>query len=152
MSCRYDDLKTAQENIDLQTTILSRFDLIFIVKDERSMDRDKMIASHVLNVHKNASAALDTQEEDRKVHMALNLPDVFCQHLVIVYTTVLPRSSSGCLSTMTGQYHRNLAAIVLCKGTNELVLKCRPFCSCALPGHALMQYWLTCCYSSHLLW
>ena len=98
MSCRYDDLKTAQENIDLQTTILSRFDLIFIVKDERSMDRDKMIASHVLNVHKNASAALDTQEEDRKVHhMALNLPDVSCQHFVIVYTAVLPRSSSGCV-------------------------------------------------------
>ncbi|KAF7152451.1 hypothetical protein RHSIM_Rhsim01G0133100 [Rhododendron simsii] len=31
-SGRYDDLKTAQDNIDLQTTILSRFDLIFIVK------------------------------------------------------------------------------------------------------------------------
>eukprot|EP00897_Mesotaenium_endlicherianum_P006093 jgi/Mesen1/5511/ME000279S04719 len=29
-SGRYDDLKSAQENIDLQTTILSRFDLIFI--------------------------------------------------------------------------------------------------------------------------
>ena len=31
------------------------------------MDRDRMIAQHVLNVHKNASAALDTEEEDRKV-------------------------------------------------------------------------------------
>ena len=31
-SGRYDDMKSAQENIDLQTTILSRFDLIFIVK------------------------------------------------------------------------------------------------------------------------
>ncbi len=38
-SGKYDDLKTAQENIDLQTTILSRFDLIFIVKDERSVRR-----------------------------------------------------------------------------------------------------------------
>lgn len=71
--CRYDDLKTAQENIDLQTTILSRFDLIFIVKDERSMDRDKMIAQHVLNVHKNASAAVDTEEEDRKVRCLLKI-------------------------------------------------------------------------------
>lgn len=35
---RYDDLKTAQENIDLQSTILSRFDLIFIVKDTREHD------------------------------------------------------------------------------------------------------------------
>jgi len=65
--CRYDDMKTAQENIDLQTTILSRFDLIFIVKDERSMDRDKQIARHVLNVHKNAGAALEVDEEEKKV-------------------------------------------------------------------------------------
>ena len=45
--CRYDDLKTAQENIDLQSTILSRFDLIFIVKDPADPDRDKMIARKV---------------------------------------------------------------------------------------------------------
>lgn len=32
-----------QENIDLQSTILSRFDLIFIVKDERSVERDMMV-------------------------------------------------------------------------------------------------------------
>ena len=33
-------MKSAQENIDLQTTILSRFDLIFIVRDERLYERD----------------------------------------------------------------------------------------------------------------
>lgn len=64
---RYDDLKTAQENIDLQTTILSRFDLIFIVKDERSMDRDKMIARHVLDVHRTAGTNQEADEEERKV-------------------------------------------------------------------------------------
>lgn len=32
---RYDDLKSTAENIDLMTTILSRFDLIFIVRDIR---------------------------------------------------------------------------------------------------------------------
>ena len=60
-------MKTAQENIDLQTTILSRFDLIFIVKDERSMDRDKQIAEHVMNVHRNAGAAPERDEEDIQV-------------------------------------------------------------------------------------
>jgi len=50
-SGRYDDLKTAQENIDLQTTILSRFDLIFIVRDERLYERDVAIADHVLAIH-----------------------------------------------------------------------------------------------------
>lgn len=34
--------QTAQDNIDLQTTILSRFDLIFIVKDIRAYAQDKV--------------------------------------------------------------------------------------------------------------
>ncbi|KAL3744245.1 hypothetical protein ACJRO7_013494 [Eucalyptus globulus] len=56
-SGRYDDLKTAQDNIDLQTTILSRFDLIFIVKDVRMYSQDKIIASHIIKVHASANAA-----------------------------------------------------------------------------------------------
>ncbi|KAL6331531.1 hypothetical protein AAG906_011471 [Vitis piasezkii] len=55
-SGRYDDLKTAQDNIDLQTTILSRFDLIFIVKDIRMYSQDKIIASHIIKVHASADA------------------------------------------------------------------------------------------------
>ncbi|CAO2822530.1 unnamed protein product [Amaranthus hypochondriacus] len=55
-SGRYDDLKTAQDNIDLQTTILSRFDLIFIVKDIRMYSQDKIIANHIIKVHASAHA------------------------------------------------------------------------------------------------
>ncbi|OIS97175.1 PREDICTED: DNA replication licensing factor MCM5 [Nicotiana attenuata] len=58
-SGRYDDLKTAQDNIDLQTTILSRFDLIFIVKDIRMFSQDKCIASHIIKVHASAEASRD---------------------------------------------------------------------------------------------
>lgn len=56
-SGRYDDLKTAQDNIDLQTTILSRFDMIFIVKDIRMFSQDKEIAKHIVNVHASAGAS-----------------------------------------------------------------------------------------------
>lgn len=48
---RYDDLKSASENIDLMSTILSRFDLIFLVRDVRDEDRDRMICRHVMGVH-----------------------------------------------------------------------------------------------------
>eukprot|EP00350_Pseudokeronopsis_sp_OXSARD2_P001308 CAMPEP_0170561816 /NCGR_PEP_ID=MMETSP0211-20121228/57238_1 /TAXON_ID=311385 /ORGANISM="Pseudokeronopsis sp., Strain OXSARD2" /LENGTH=287 /DNA_ID=CAMNT_0010877865 /DNA_START=826 /DNA_END=1692 /DNA_ORIENTATION=- len=48
---RYDDLKHAAEQIDFQSTILSRFDSIFIVKDIREDSADKAIASHVVNLH-----------------------------------------------------------------------------------------------------
>lgn len=48
---RYDDLKTPGENIDFQTTILSRFDMIFIVRDDHDRRRDENIARHVMGVH-----------------------------------------------------------------------------------------------------
>jgi DNA replication licensing factor MCM5 len=57
---RYDDARSAADNIDLLPTILSRFDLIFIVRDIRDEKRDMEIARHVVSVHVNA-----TGQEDR---------------------------------------------------------------------------------------
>ncbi|KAH9904680.1 MCM-domain-containing protein [Xylariomycetidae sp. FL2044] len=48
---RYDDMKTPGENIDFQTTILSRFDMIFIVKDKHTRDKDERMAKHVMGIH-----------------------------------------------------------------------------------------------------
>ncbi|KAG7705281.1 hypothetical protein KL950_003717 [Ogataea haglerorum] len=59
---RYDDMKSPGENIDFQTTILSRFDMIFIVKDEHNQQRDEAIAHHVMNIHTNGGSA-ETQVE-----------------------------------------------------------------------------------------
>ncbi|KAK9464152.1 MCM2/3/5 family-domain-containing protein [Lipomyces oligophaga] len=58
---RYDDMKTPGENIDFQTTILSRFDMIFIVKDDHNESRDQSIAKHVINIHMNQQA-VSTEE------------------------------------------------------------------------------------------
>lgn len=44
-------------------TILSRFDTIFIVKDEHNVDRDTTLAKHVMNVHMNAGAASSQAQE-----------------------------------------------------------------------------------------
>jgi DNA replication licensing factor MCM5 len=57
----YDEMKTPGENIDFQTTILSRFDMIFIVKDAHDPGRDQTIAKHVMNVHMNKP---NTQTDD----------------------------------------------------------------------------------------
>ncbi|OMJ15193.1 DNA replication licensing factor mcm5 [Smittium culicis] len=58
---RYDDTKAPGDNIDFQTTILSRFDCIFIVKDEHNEARDRTIAKHVLQIH--ASGAIQETAE-----------------------------------------------------------------------------------------
>ncbi|GAB0498231.1 hypothetical protein MMPV_009572 [Pyropia vietnamensis] len=48
---RYDDTRSSAENIEFQSTILSRFDLIFIVRDVRDDARDRAIANHVMGLH-----------------------------------------------------------------------------------------------------
>ncbi len=53
---RYDEMKPPGENIDFSTTILSRFDMIFIIKDEHNAQRDVTLARHVLSVHMHANA------------------------------------------------------------------------------------------------
>lgn len=52
---RWDDSK-ADDNIDFMPTILSRFDMIFIVKDVHDEARDIKMAQHVVNVHMNVDA------------------------------------------------------------------------------------------------
>ncbi|CCE65248.1 hypothetical protein TPHA_0K01140 [Tetrapisispora phaffii CBS 4417] len=63
---RYDDLKSPGENIDFQTTILSRFDMIFIVKDDHNEERDISIANHVINIHTGRAAQNDQDSENSK--------------------------------------------------------------------------------------
>ncbi|KAH6917588.1 ATP dependent DNA helicase [Coprinopsis sp. MPI-PUGE-AT-0042] len=60
---RYDEGRSPGENIDFQTTILSRFDMIFIVRDEHNETRDRAIAKHVMNVHMNRPNESDTVGE-----------------------------------------------------------------------------------------
>ncbi|KAH9823865.1 MCM2/3/5 family-domain-containing protein [Melampsora americana] len=60
---RYDDMKSPGENIDFQTTILSRFDMIFIVKDEHDELRDRTIARHIMALHMNRATEAQAQGE-----------------------------------------------------------------------------------------
>ncbi|RXN15248.1 maternal DNA replication licensing factor mcm3-like isoform X1 [Labeo rohita] len=49
---RYDQYKTPMENIGLQDSLLSRFDLLFIVLDQMDPDSDREISEHVLRMHR----------------------------------------------------------------------------------------------------
>nr|CAA72333.1 B24 protein [Triturus carnifex] len=57
---RYDQYKTPMENIGLQDSLLSRFDLLFIVLDQMDADNDREISDHVLRMHRyRAQGELD---------------------------------------------------------------------------------------------
>ncbi|KAM9017379.1 DNA replication licensing factor MCM3 [Ara ararauna] len=49
---RYDQYKTPMENIGLQDSLLSRFDLLFIVLDQMDAEQDREISDHVLRMHR----------------------------------------------------------------------------------------------------
>ncbi|XP_015119756.1 DNA replication licensing factor Mcm5 [Diachasma alloeum] len=59
---RWDDIK-GEENIDFMPTILSRFDMIFIVKDEHEQNRDITLAKHVMGLHTNAGQLTEQLSE-----------------------------------------------------------------------------------------
>jgi len=53
----FDELKSMNDNLTMPTTILSRFDLIFIVLDVKDRNKDLSIARHVIGVHIDASTS-----------------------------------------------------------------------------------------------
>jgi len=54
---KYDPYKNITENVNLPVPLLTRFDLIFIVRDIPEKDRDNLIASHILEIHRDIEHA-----------------------------------------------------------------------------------------------
>ncbi|RLG05950.1 MAG: Minichromosome maintenance protein MCM [Thaumarchaeota archaeon] len=53
---RYDPYRSFTDNVDLPITILSRFDLIFILRDEPHPERDEKLADHILGLQSKSVA------------------------------------------------------------------------------------------------
>ena len=53
---RYDAYRTVAENISLPVTILSRFDLIFVLRDVPEKERDSYMSEHILELHMRGAA------------------------------------------------------------------------------------------------
>jgi len=48
---KYDPFKNITENVNLPIPLLTRFDLIFVVRDIPSKEKDTKIAKHIINLH-----------------------------------------------------------------------------------------------------
>mmetsp|Transcript_46743 Transcript_46743/g.91975 ORF Transcript_46743/g.91975 Transcript_46743/m.91975 type:complete len:733 (+) Transcript_46743:31-2229(+) len=95
---RYDDMKTAAENIDFQTTILSRFDLIFIVRDIQDPVSDGVLARHIINVHKYRDAAVQDKAEG-------SIPiDKLKRYIAFARARVTPRISAEAAEVLKTRY------------------------------------------------
>lgn len=61
---RYNRHKSLSENINLPNSLLSRFDLMFLILDTPDVDRDMALARHVTFVHKNEGLEEKQDEQD----------------------------------------------------------------------------------------
>lgn len=52
VTTQYDEYKSPMDNIGMQDSLLSRFDIIFVVLDEMDPDNDRRISEHVLRMHR----------------------------------------------------------------------------------------------------
>ena len=48
---KYDPFKNLTENVNLPIPLLTRFDLVFVVRDIPSQEKDRQIAQHIINQH-----------------------------------------------------------------------------------------------------
>jgi replicative DNA helicase Mcm len=57
---RYEPYRTVAENIALPVTILSRFDLIFVLRDVPEKEADTKMTEHILDLHRKGTAPLES--------------------------------------------------------------------------------------------
>ncbi|KFA65682.1 hypothetical protein S40285_04814 [Stachybotrys chlorohalonatus IBT 40285] len=94
---RYDDMKTPGENIDFQTTILSRFDMIFIVKDEHTREKDERIAKHVMGIHMDGRGVEEVAESEIPV-------DKMRSYITYCKTRCAPRLSPAAAEKLSSHF------------------------------------------------
>jgi replicative DNA helicase Mcm len=58
---RYEPNRTVAENISLPVTILSRFDLIFVLRDIPNKESDSKMSRHILEIHRRGSSPVESQ-------------------------------------------------------------------------------------------
>ncbi|MBX5327933.1 MAG: minichromosome maintenance protein MCM [Candidatus Bathyarchaeota archaeon] len=56
---RYEPHRTVAENISLPVTILSRFDLIFVLRDVPDKDTDSKMSEHILEIHRKGLSPVE---------------------------------------------------------------------------------------------
>ncbi|VDM97779.1 unnamed protein product [Thelazia callipaeda] len=98
---RWDDSK-GDENIDFMPTILSRFDMIYIVKDTHDVIRDATLAKHVISVHVNASTNLP---QEHMVEGELSL-ELLKKYIAYCRATCAPRLSVTASKKLIHNYVR----------------------------------------------
>ncbi|EAN96397.1 putative DNA replication licensing factor MCM5 [Trypanosoma cruzi] len=95
----YDPLLSNEDQMDFQSSILSRFDLIFKVLDPRNPEIDSRLAQHVVNLHKGGSGRYANTKSSPVVERSF-----FTKYVSYARATRHPRISEEAMSVLLDFY------------------------------------------------
>ena len=79
---RYDRSRSLRYNVDISPPIMSRFDIFFVIFDEKNDDEDFHIAQHIVNMHRLRDDALNPDFSMEEVQTYIK----FCRSLKPQFT------------------------------------------------------------------
>ncbi|MCL5100785.1 MAG: minichromosome maintenance protein MCM [Candidatus Marsarchaeota archaeon] len=88
---RFDPNVYPAEQFDISPALLSRFDLIFPIKDILDEEKDRMIAKHILMQHEAAGAQIAEMSEYEQVQKPLIDPELFRKYVAYARKNIKPR-------------------------------------------------------------
>lgn len=113
---RFDEFEPVSEQINMPPALLSRFDLIFSLKDKPSRDKDAQLSAHILKTHlagevrehrrANPSGAFSLEEESAlmtRVEPELHA-DVFRKYVAYAKRNVFPVMTDQAIARIQGHY------------------------------------------------
>ncbi len=101
---RFDMNILPAEQFDIPPTLLSRFDIIFPIKDDIDEERDKSIARHILIQHAAAGAQNAGIEKFEQVEQPPLTPDTLRKYVAYARKNIKPRLSQEASERIQGFY------------------------------------------------
>jgi replicative DNA helicase Mcm len=101
---RFDPNSYPAEQFDIPTTLLSRFDLIFPIRDTMDEAQDKSIAKHILMQHEAAGSRIAEIRDYKQVEAPPIDPEVLRRYIAYARKSVFPRLSEEASQKIQSYY------------------------------------------------
>ena len=101
---RFTNDRTIAEQIDLPPTLLSRFDVIFSIRDQPNQERDRRLADGILTSHREGESRIYAPPDALGSREAPFPPDLLKKYIAYAKRTVRPVLTDGALHALSDYY------------------------------------------------
>ncbi len=116
---RFDPNQYPASQFDIPTTLLSRFDLIFPIRDTMSVEDDRKIAKHILLQHEAAGAKITDAKEYEQVEAPPLNPELLRKYIAFAKKSITPVLKDDAAKKVQ-EYYIGLRQLGLKQGTTPI--------------------------------